>query len=800
MEKTRPTCKISDKQLKYNKIGRLLMSNENERKISAVDSSYGRMLDSIPMPVLIIDRDMVITLANEEARQLWPGIVEGKSKLHHFFGCKKPKEENCAIEKTFRLEIAQSGELEDESGNIFTVKTKYLDNETGHPLVLVHLSEILQQQEIAEAFTDQLPVGIYRTSRDGKILYANPALANILGFDSVDELMNTSAEDLYYDKKDRDEKMALWKDCNCAVSSELTMRTKDNNKIWVRDTCKVVFDADSNISHFDGVIENITQRREAESALAYEQYLLHTILDNVPEAIYFKDKESRFVRVSKRVVEQFGVKDSSEVIGKTDFDFFTEEHARPAFEDEQEVMRSNQVIFREEKETWLDGRITWASTVKMPMIDEKGEIVGTFGISHDITERKHTEVELHQAKEAAESASRSKSEFLANVSHEIRTPLNGVIGLTDLFLGTKLTREQREYANMIHKSAKLLLRIINEILDFSKIEAGKLELDFIDFNLQSMLDDLRNIMTIKAVDKEIDLHFNIAPEISTFYYGDPVRLRQVLNNLLDNAVKFTRQGQVSLNVSLDKEQKEKAVILRFQVKDSGIGIPARRLGTLFQAFTQVDGSYSREYGGTGLGLTISKQLVELMGGQIGVESEEAKGSTFWFTIPLQERGAHPAAGKQQVNDTKRQQEQQPTRNGDVLAAKESNKNYRILLAEDNIINRKLALRILEKAGYQADAVENGKQALEKAAIIRYDLVLMDVQMPELDGLEATKRLRNFSKDRATPAGVPVIALTAHAIKGDRDKCMAAGMNEYLSKPFDQDELIEIMQRWLRQNN
>lgn len=530
--------------------------------------------------------------------------------------------------------------------------------------------------------------------------------------------------------------------------------------------------------------KNFEKRKKIEDALTYEKYLLHLLMDNVPDAIYFKDLKSRFVRVSKKMAERFGVANCADMLGKTDFDFFTDEHAQPAFADEQEVMRTGKPIMKVEKETWIDGRETWASTVKLPMRDAAGEIIGTFGLSRDITERIQVENELQQAKETAEEASRAKSDFLANMSHEIRTPLNGVIGMIDLLLDTSLTDEQKEYAEMARKSAAVLLEIINDILDFSRIEAGKLELEQVDFGLNSIIDDIYHILSIKAHRKNLELVCRIDPGLPLLFSGDPGRLQQVLTNLVDNAVKFTRQGKVELHVSLEKEAEAGPVVLRFTVKDTGIGIPAHQLSFLFRAFSQVDGSYSRKFGGTGLGLVISKQLVELMGGQINVESEPGKGSTFWFTLPLKKQAEH--SGGILDEGVSRVWRLPPP---DI--SKERRMQVRILLAEDNPINQKLVIRLLDKLGYRVDAVTSGLEVLEKARAAHYDLVLMDIQMPEMDGIEATRRIRCFSQC-ATAAQVPIIALTAHAIKGDREKCLAAGMDEYISKPFDMARLSEVI--------
>jgi signal transduction histidine kinase/CheY-like chemotaxis protein len=404
--------------------------------------------------------------------------------------------------------------------------------------------------------------------------------------------------------------------------------------------------------------------------------------------------------------------------------------------------------------------------------------------------------ERREAQKAAEKSSRAKAAFLANMSHEIRTPMSGVLGMIDLLIHTRLDEEQRKFAALAYDSANTLLSLLNDILDFSKMEAGKLELELTDMDVSEELNRAMALFSFQAKSKGLILQAFPDPHIPHSLRGDPVRVRQILVNLIGNAVKFTTTGGITVHTTQLEARKEE-MLVRFEVVDTGVGIEPAVREKIFDSFTQADASTTRKHGGTGLGLSISRQLVGLMGGSIGVESEPGKGSAFWFTIPFM-RCRKDSEVVEECRPSGLMTSMQcgegcpEGRLGGTDAA--GRRPCRILLAEDNVVNQVVAMAMLNQAGCSTDIAKNGREAINAFFRSSYDVVLMDCHMPEMDGYEATVLIRD--KERETgKAHVPIVALTANAMEGDREKCIAAGMDDYLTKPFDRNQLMTMLGRW-----
>ena len=511
--------------------------------------------------------------------------------------------------------------------------------------------------------------------------------------------------------------------------------------------------------------------KQISNSLSVRAEELSTLLTTIPAFVFFKDIHLNYLLVNQAFADLVGAS-AREVTGKNSSAFFGIQHHSDYVEKENQVIRYGIAFYDIEEHVTGRDREFWVNTNIAPIRNAENEIVGLIGISWDITERKQHEEELRMAKELAEAGTMAQNEFIASVSHEFRTPMNGILGLSEILKNTSLSNEQLDLLKGIVSSAENLLVLLNDVLDLSAMEAGKMKLDFQPFMLDRVLEDISLVMAMKAKEKLLGFTITVKKEVPNAVIGDAQRVRQILLNLANNAVKFTEMGSVDIEVGLVEKTDRKAV-LKFEVADTGIGIPAEAMESLFKVFSRLKQDKSKLIAGTGLGLSICRKLTEMMDGEIGVESAPGEGSRFWFTLPFT---LSTTASKKAGN----------------LAAARSQPyaGLRVLVAEDNPINLRIVDFQLRKMGFEVVPVVNGQEALDKYLGGKFDLVILDIQMPILDGYQVAKQIRET--ESAAGGHIPIIALTANAMKGDREQYLGAGMDEYVSKPFTHETLLKAI--------
>ena len=793
-----------------------------------------------------------------------------------------------------------------------------------------------KERTILRSLIDNVPNFLYVKDTQAKFVVANLHCALQLGFETTDELLGKGDFDIYPQHL----AAGFYEDDQNVIRSGQALLNHEEMGVdhqgeatHILSTKVAIRDKDGRITGLAGVGIDITGQKRAEAELCASRELFMLLLDSIPEGIYGIDVRGNCTFCNPSCLAQLGYPGAAQLLGKNMHTLM--HHSRPDGTHYPVAECHIYEAFRRRKGTHIDDEVLWrrdgtsfpVEYWSYPMLRD-GNVIGTVVTFVNITQRKQAEQVLHEARQAAEAANRAKSEFLANMSHEIRTPMNGIVGMTELALDTELNHEQRGYLNLVKSSSESLLVLLNDILDFSKIEVGKLDMEIIEFSLRDCLDNAMKVMSMRAHEKGLELACQIPPEVPDALGGDPTRLRQIVTNLVGNAVKFTSQGEVVMHVETRHESGDQTA-LHFSVSDTGLGIPLEKQATIFEAFTQADNSTTRKYGGTGLGLSICLRLVEKMNGRMWLESEPGRGSTFHFTASFESQkslsGKRAAADLDNLRDLSvlivddnatnrrilkemlavwkmktveaeggrsaldllkqaraegrafslvlldaqmpevdgfqvaKQMMQdpelsslvsimltsagfrgdaarcrelgiqaylpKPIKHSDLLQAiqtvlnnpgdaksglatnlsqeaetptlitthslREGRKHLNILLAEDNRVNQILAISLLEKRGHTVVLVETGKAALEASRNASFDLILMDVQMPEMDGLEATACIREGEK--ITGKHTPIVAMTAHAMVGDRERCLQAGMDGYIAKPLSVKELYTTIE-------
>ena len=804
---------------------------------------------------------------------------------------------------------------------------------------------IRKQRDFIETVINSIPDSISIIEIDtGRIVDANEAFLADVGLPR-DQVVSQLCHELTHSLSEmcapphHDCPMLKTKETGQKCTVEHVHQSADGRKVIVEVSTFPIKDEEGRFSQVVHVAHDITERKQAEDVIKNSEQRLSQIINFLPDPTFVIDNEGTVVTWNQAMEKLTGVK-SADMVGKGNY-----EHALPFYGERRPILidlvknwdakyekkylsvkRDGENLTSESYHPSLGGKELYLHATAGLIYNAAGDVAGAIESLRDITERKHMEAEIIDAKQIADEANKAKSDFLANMSHEIRTPMNAVIGMTHLALKTDLTKKQKDYLHKIQSSANSLLGIINDILDFSKIEAGKLDMESVDFNLDDVLDNLGNLISVKAQEKEdLEVLFATAKNVPRFLMGDPLRLGQILINLANNAVKFTDTGEIVVSTKVAKKNKDR-VSLKFSVSDTGIGLTKEQAGKLFQSFTQADTSTTRKYGGTGLGLTISKRLVEMMGGEIWVESEPEQGSTFNFTatfglgheeakkrfVPARDlRGMKvlvvddnptsreilrdmlesfsfavtlAATGQEGIDEVEKADKDKPFEmvimdwkmpgmdgieaskrikenpnishiphvvmvtaygreevmqkaqkvgldgfllkpvspsvlfdtiiqaHGEELPdtspiaqgreeteTLEQIKGAKILLVEDNEINQQVAKEILEGAGLIVTLADDGQEAVNLVKENQYDVVLMDIQMPVMDGYTATKTIRKWEGGRRKKgkAQIPIIAMTAHAMAGDEDKSLQAGMNGHVTKPIDPEQMFAALQKWIQ---
>jgi two-component system, sensor histidine kinase and response regulator len=818
----------------------------------------------------------------------------------------------------------------------------------------------LEMETLLRTVFDNLPLAVQlKDAQTGVCTLASPAHHTLIGLDQNEIAGRTDAEvfspELAMKLQALDTRV---RETRCVVQSPVEEVVDHKKSLHFCSVRKVpVTDADGDVLHILTIIDDVTEQHAAEREAHRSQNLFQTLVDQLPVGVFIKEVPSLRHVMWNRAGERILGVDREKLIGKLDGEIFPKEQAEKFISDDLRVVAARKMMIVPIEDLSTERGTRLMATKKFPILGPDGQVTHIVGITEDVTERIRSEEAINNAREmaeelacereqhirqltetaeraeamarAAETANVAKSDFLANMSHEIRTPMNAIIGFTNLLLESPLNNEQRDHLGTVRQSSEALLSIINDVLDFSKIEAGKMTLEAISFDLREVVEQTVDLMSQRASAKDLDLIGFVSNDVPLHMVGDPVRLRQVLLNLIGNAIKFTDQGRIFVEAKATRVGGD-SVDLRLSVADTGIGISAEAQGRLFQAFSQADSSMTRKYGGTGLGLAISRKIIELLHGEIGVTSEVGKGSTFTFTLRLKlssltaeppktypslkgrrvlvaaeedltrevvkhyclSVGVEVVGAQDEVDVVAHLQRSasdgrpfdavlidlasrkfdgvllaatlndrqllggtrllaltgirqrfhpsalhksgilaritKPVRRNELHELLEANISMdlplsrprladgdggesdgpaqvsagpaapasaaRILVAEDNMVNQKLALLMLKKLGYPADVVANGREAYDAQLAKDYDLILMDCQMPVMDGYAATKALRDNSKT----CSVRIVAMTAHAMEGDRDKCLAAGMDDYITKPVRMDELRAILDRHLKE--
>lgn len=759
------------------------------------ENNFEKIFNSAPVGFIVVDENELITKVNDAALEFLDSEKENSigKRFGDAFFCENSflNEQGCGYStkcKSCQIKMGVSAALQSEISTtniefnrVFSVNQKerefwfkasitpmFEEHKKNAVITFINITarknkEILIQKsrDFYLRMLESFPALVWRTDLEGNSFYLNRNWSEFTGRPKEEGLVLGWVNFIH--PEDRDKYSMLRTKAikeKQSFNIQYRMLHKSGKYRWIQDIGSPFYEVDGSFDGYISIALDITDRKLGEEGLRRYKILSEKVRD----IMLFVEKDGRIIDANKAAIKEYGYS-REELLKLTIFNL--RENRDLAIEQMEEADKKG--VFFETKHKRKDG--SWFPVE----VSSKGTTINgrrvLLSIIRDICERKKSEYVLRQAKEQAEIANKAKSEFLANMSHEIRTPLNGIVGMVELMRLTDLNKEQEENLMIVKSCAKSLLTVINDILDFSKMEAGKLVIENINFDIKSLIENTIKAHSPSALKKGIQLNYAFSSTIPQDLVGDPNRLQQILNNLISNAIKFTESGEVWVKVT-NAYIDDNKVEVQFVVEDSGIGIEEENLVRIFESFSQVDGSFTRRFGGTGLGLAISKQLSEIMGGRLWVESEKGKGSAFYFTLNFQ-------VGTKR--EEKPVQTQQLNKN-DLIC------NINILLTEDDKVNQMVTTRILKECGYCVDIANNGLEAVEMCEKNSYDAILMDIQMPGMDGIQATKKIRENNKR------TPIIALTAYALKGDRERFLSQGMDEYVSKPIKIENLVNVIEK------
>jgi PAS domain S-box-containing protein len=768
--------------------------NRAEKALRESEARYRLMLELSPNGVVAC-QDSQIIYSNEAAAKLlgaaFPKELAGKPVLDFVHSESRPAIEKllrCVIELGAKQLVEEVFQRLDGSKVEVEVVAIPLLGEC-EPAVQLVLRDVTERRRTKEALrtseallsvASNLPIVVFALDREGVFILSEGQ--GLAGLDlRPGEAVGKSVFDVC------GKVPQILHNIRRALAGEAFSDTVSVGSLlfetWYRPLC----DSSGNVTRVLGVAVDTSRRTQAEHQLRMSEERWELALRGNNDGLWDWNARTDEVFFSRRWKQMLGFEDHELKNSTAEWEgrIHPDDLLRVRAHLQKHLRHETDFYTNEYRLRTKDGSYRWVLARGQALWDEEGRAVRMVGSHTDITDRKLAEEAWQHAKEQAEMASRAKSEFLANMSHEIRTPMNGVLGMIELVLDSELAQEQREFLDTAKHSAHSLLSLINDILDLSKIEAGKVELVRMPFSIRLGVDEAVRMLVVTARQKGLTLNIDIAADVPDCLMGDPVRLRQILSNLVGNAIKFTDRGYVTVRVGIE-QQATAGATLHFLVRDTGIGIPEEQQACIFEPFRQADGSMTRRHEGTGLGLAICTRLVQLMGGRLWVESRAREGSTFHFTAQAGDEKQPGIAAARDVS---------------TLAASvqsDSASSLRVLVAEDNTVNQSLIRSVLKKEGHLVQLASNGGEVLAALQGFQFDLILMDVQMPGMDGFEATAAIRKAEK--LTGSHVPIVAITAHAMQGDRERCLEAGMDEYLTKPIDLAKLRAMLRKWSRGNS